>query len=111
MIDGIYTGYMTGIGGQGMAMFVFKERRIAGADMAGLTFVGEYVEESGRVRGSIKYQMPAGSASITGAVFENESSSIEVALDLPSNIDPEETYRLETPTGAVNAKFVKNVAL
>jgi hypothetical protein len=55
--------------------------------------------------------MPAGSASITGASFEATSGPIEVPIDLPIVLDPEQTYRINTPIGPLNAKFVKNVSL
>lgn len=110
MIDGIYTAYLTGIAGQGMAMFVFKEGKIAGADMSGLTFSGSFKTDEGRVVGSISYVMPAGSVSITGASFEKASDKITVPIDLPAALDPSETYRVNTPIGPLNAKFIKNVA-
>lgn len=111
MIDGIYTAYLTGAAGQGMAMFVFKSGKIAGADMSGLTFSGDYATKGNRVVGIISYVMPVGSTSITGASFEKASNKIEVPIDLPESINPQETYRLNTPIGPLNAKFVKNVTL
>lgn len=51
MIDGIYTAYMTGSSGQSLGMFVFNEGHIAGADIAGTTFSGEYRLNAGRVVG------------------------------------------------------------
>ena len=109
MIDGIYTVYMTGAAGQGIAMFVFKEGIIAGADMAGLTFSGTYSNKDGKVKGEIEYSMPAQSLSITGAAFEEPSGTIKIPLDLPTDIQPCETYRIATPIGPVNSKFVKNI--
>lgn len=110
-IDGIYTAYMTGSSGQGMAMFVFKDGKIAGADMSGLIFSGEYTVSDGSLIGEVIYKMPAGSTSITGASFEKPSDTIVVSLKLPEIIRSDETYRIETPIGPLNAKFVKNVGL
>lgn len=110
MIDGIYTAYLTGTAGQGMAMFVFKAGKIAGADMSGLTFSGNYTVANERVVGSISYVMPAGSVSITGASFDQASDSIKVPIDLPETLNPSETYRVNTPIGPLNAKFFKNVS-
>lgn len=108
LIDGIYTAFLTGVAGQGMAMFVFKDGKIGGADMVGLIFSGEYKVENSKVVGEVKYTMPAQSASITGKTFETESDEIIVQIELPEEIDPQETYRINTPIGPLNAKFVKN---
>jgi len=111
MIDGIYTAYLTGIAGQGMAMFVFKDGKIGGADMVGIVFSGEYSVVGDNIVGTVRYVMPAKSTSITGAVFENKSDEIAVPINLPINIKPDETYQVTTPIGALNAKFVKNTDL
>lgn len=110
-VEGIYTAYLTGAAGQGMAMFVFTDGKIAGADIAGLTFAGSYQIKDSRLIGEVRYRMPAGSLSITGASFEQGSDNIVVPLSLPEQIDPNETYRVNTPIGPLNAKFVKNVSL
>jgi len=109
VIDGIYTAYMTGVAGQAMAMFVFREGKIGGADMAGLVFSGDYVLVEGRIRGRVTYRMPAQSISITGAEFETASGDITVNIDLPEELDPEETYGISTPVGKLNARFIKNI--
>lgn len=109
-VEGIYTAYLTGAAGQGMAMFVFKDGKIAGADVAGLTFSGNYRISASRLVGEVSYRMPAGSVSITGASFPKSSDKIVVPLSLPEELDPNETYRFDTPIGPLNAKFVKNVS-
>jgi hypothetical protein len=111
MIDGIYTAYLTGIAGQAMAMFVFKDGKIGGSDMVGIVFSGEYAIDGDDISGILRYSMPANSASITGATFETASDEFTVPLNLPVDINPDETYPVNTPTGALNAKFVKNVDL
>ncbi|MBL9074619.1 hypothetical protein [Tabrizicola sp.] len=110
-LEGIYTAYLTGIAGQGIAMFVFTKGRIAGADMAGLTFSGSYSVKDGRMVGEVIYTMPAGTISITGASFDKYSDAIKVPINLPAEIDPTETYLINTPIGPLNAKFVKNASL
>ncbi len=109
MIDGIYTAYLSGQAGQAMAMFVFRSGAVAGADIAGLTYSGSYTTNEGRVVGEIVYRMPKGSVSITGASFEEPSGEIAVPFDFPEVLNPNETYRISTPIGPLNAKFHKNV--
>lgn len=111
MIDGIYTAYLTGKAGQAMAMFVFSKGSIAGADMAGITYVGSYSVNAGRATGEVTYSMPAQSQSITGVSFERPSDTIRIPIDLPETIDPTETYGILTPLGPLNAKFIKHVEL
>jgi hypothetical protein len=94
-----------------MAMFVFKDGKISGADMSGLTFSGTFKSSNGRIVGSISYTMPAGSVSITGTNFEKASGKLDVPIDFPETLDPSETYRVNTPIGPVNAKFIKNISL
>lgn len=110
MADGIYTAYLSGDAGQGLAMFVFREGVIAGADIAGLVFRGKYSSIGDRVVGEIEFTMPAQSISITGAPFEQASETIRVPIDLPKDISEQEIYRIETPIGPMNARFVKNVS-
>lgn len=110
-IDGIYTAYMTGIAGQGIAMFVFTSGRIAGADVSGIIFEGDYEVSDQRVVGEIRYVMPPGTSSITGVTFEQPSEVLRVTVNLPCDLKEGETYRIETTIGPVNARFVKNVAL
>ena len=111
MIDGIYTAYLTGVAGQAMAMFVFKDGKIGGADMVGLTYSGEYSIEGDNIVGTVTYLMPAQSASITGIEFKEASDEIIVPISLPVNINPNETYLITTPIGPLNAKFIKNTEI
>ena len=110
IVEGIYTAYLTGVAGQSMAMFVFRDGKIAGADVAGLTFSGDYEVNDAQLTGKVQYRMPAGSVAITGASFQQGSDSIVVPISLPEAIDPNETYHIDTPIGPLNAKFVKNVS-
>lgn len=110
-IDGVYTAYLTGVAGQSLAMFVFFKGRVTGADMSGVVFDGSYRVTDEHVEGEISYRMPAESISITGATFEDQSEILDVTFQLPTKIDHNETYRILTPIGPVNAKFVKNTGL
>lgn len=111
MIDGIYTAYFTGAAGNGLAMFVFRKGSIAGADTAGLTFSGEYQVSNGWIEGNVDFTMPTGTASITGAVASEQDLSVSVPIRLPEILNPEETYRIETPIGPINARFKKTKEL
>ncbi|WP_227271130.1 hypothetical protein [Roseobacter weihaiensis] len=105
---GIYTAYMAGVAGQGLAMFVFRDGVIAGADVTGVVFSGKYAVEGEKLIGTVEYKMPADSISITGAEFDLRSKPIVVPLELPISFSDNETYKIDTPIGPVNARFVKN---
>ncbi len=112
MIEGIYAAYFAGAGGNGMGMFVFLNGVIAGADISGLNFEGNYeATDDGFIVGTVNYEMPPNSASVTGAVAKDRPIAISVPIKLPQDIDPDETYRLETPIGPLSARFKKLRAL
>jgi hypothetical protein len=79
--------------------------------MIGLKFSGEYAAKGNRIVGQIEYVMPARTMSITGASFEKTSDPIVVPIDLPVSLDPDETYRIETPLGPLNTKFIRHISL
>lgn len=108
MIDGIYTAYFASKAGNSMGMFVFKDGTIAGGDIGGWVYSGTYcVGDDGYAVGEVLFEIPVGGASITGATAQGQPLSVKVPIRLPVNIDPEETYRIETPQGPLNAKFRK----
>lgn len=108
--EAIYAACLTGAAGQGMAIFVFKDGEIAVADFAALIFIGSYEAKASQLIDEVSYRMPVGSVSITGASFEQSSDSIMIPLSLPAKVDPDETYRVDTPIDPLNAKFSKNVS-
>ncbi|MCZ4262988.1 hypothetical protein O4G76_19350 [Limimaricola sp. G21655-S1] len=108
MIDGIYIAYFASKAGNSMGMFVFKNGIIAGGDIGGWVYKGEYtVGDDGFAEGAVTFEIPAGAASITGVTADDQPLSVRVPIHLPVIIDPDETYRIETPQGPLNAKFRK----
>ncbi len=106
MIDGIYIAYFAGRTGTSMGMFVFKDGKIAGGDIGGWVYQGNYaIEQGGMAVGTIRFEMAKGTSSITGASAGDEPVRVDVPIRLPVALDPSETYRIETPIGPLNAKF------
>lgn len=108
-IDGFYAAYFAGATGTSIAMFVFKDGIVTGADAGGGRYDGEYISvDDGRfVEAKIRFTLPIGNQSITGAAAGAEPIAIEVPLRLPSEFNRNDVHRIETPIGPVNAKFDK----
>jgi len=105
--DGIYSVYMAGADGLSFAVLMFRDNIIAGADGGGGIYDGNYSIQDGQLTGQIKFTLPIGGASITGASASGEPLIFDVPIQLPVSFDPEEFFRIETPVGPVNAKFEK----
>ena len=109
MLNGIYTAYMTGVAGNSIAMLVFLNGVISGADVGGGLYDGNYeiVNDGETIRGTMIYKLPINVASIAGIAPQEKPMSIDVAIDLPSLIQPDDVYRVETSVGPINLKLVK----
>ena len=108
-VDGIYSAYFTGVHGNSIAMFVFKDRLITGADVGGGLYEGHFdlTEDGKNIDARITFTLTIGGQSITGASAADEPVRVEVPLRLPGEINKEDTFRIETPIGPINAKFQK----
>jgi hypothetical protein len=108
-MDGFYIAYFTGVAGNSFAMFVFKEQVIAGADAGGGTYDGDFdvTPDGAHIEGKVRFALPVGQASITGAATSAEPLKIEVPLRLPTDFNATDVHRIETPIGPINARFEK----
>ena len=111
--DAIYATYLTGKAGTTGAMLVFRDGVIAGADAGDSQYDGEYqvAPDHRNIVGSIKVTIPAGVPTITGVLSAERPLTFDVPFRFPIELDPDMVYRIETPTGPVNAKFRKLRAL
>ena len=111
--DAIYTAYLTGKAGSTLALLVFRDGVIAGADAGTVHYDGTYklTSDLRNIIGNIAVSSPAGVTSITGVSNPDQPLTYDVPFRLPVELDPEAVYRIETPIGPVNAKFKKERAL
>ena len=111
--NAIYATYMTGRAGSAGALLVFRDGTVAGADNVEGRYDGEYqlAPDHRKVVGTIKVTLPAGVPTITGVLSAERPLSFDVPFQLPVELDPDDFYRIETPTGPVNARFKKLRAL
>lgn len=109
MIDGIYSAYFTGLAGNSFGMFVFKDGVISGADAGGGKYDGNYeiVEQGALLSGTVVFILPIGNQSITGTAATSEPIVFEVPIQLPTKINEQEIYPIQTPAGPINARFEK----
>lgn len=108
-VDGIYAGYFTGVAGVSLGIFLFTGGTVAGADIGDGIYDGEYslTDDSRGIAVRLRFTLPIGSASVTGAAAQNEPIAYEINTTLPHPINPDEVLSIETPNGFVNAKFRK----
>ena len=107
--NAIYATYLTGKAGTTVALLVFWDGIIAGNDEGYSQYDGEYklAPDHQNIVGSIKITLPAGVPTITGVLSAERPLTFDVPFQFPIELDPETVYRIETPTGPVNAKFKK----
>jgi hypothetical protein len=108
-VDGFYAAYFTGASGTSIGMFVFKDGVVVGADAGGGRYDGEFsvAPDEKSIEAKIRFSLPIGNQSITGATATAEPISIEVPLRLPVEFNRNDVHRIETPIGPINAKFDK----
>lgn len=107
--NAIYAMYLTGKAGSALALLRFHDGVITGIDTGEGSYDGEYElgPDRRKIVGTIKVNLPAGVPTITGVTSSERPLQFDVPFALPVNLDPDAVYRMETPTGPVNAKFVR----
>lgn len=107
-MEGFYVGYFTGLMGNAVALFVFKDGVIAGADMGGATYDGTFdvTEDGQHMTGTLTFNIANGATLITGASSTGPVRT-EVPLTLPTNIANGDVQKINTPLGPINVRFQK----
>lgn len=108
-MDGFYSAYFTGVVGNSMALFAFRDGVITGVDVGGMQYDGIYSVDQGRsvITGTMVYVIQPGHQLITGAAAGTEPVRIEFPLELPVGFADGRVLSLPTPSGVVNARFQK----
>ena len=107
--NAMYAAYLTGRAGSALAVLRFHDGVITGLDTGEGCYDGEYTlgPDKQKIIGTIKVNLPAGVPTITGVTSTERPLQFDVPFALPVHLDPNTVYRMETPTGPVNAKFVR----
>lgn len=106
--DGFYAGYMSGLNGQGFAMFVFANGVIVGSDPLGVEFDGTYTTlQDGSLKGDLKVKIPAGGVVIQGVTAGPSGMTYHVPLAFAADVFAFDFLKIETPLGPVNLRMKK----
>jgi hypothetical protein len=110
MIDGFFRIAFTGTAGSGFGMLVFHSGKIAGADMTGATFDGEYTEDS--TTHEVSYQttmaLPAGVVPVQTGIPLAAPATIPLSGKFrQEDVETGKPVLLQTPLGPVNIIFSK----
>jgi len=106
-MDGFYAIYYTGVAGFGHAVLVLNSGAIAGADVTGSTYDGQYsVNNGGSVHAEIVLTIPAGTTLVTGQTLPSPFSQT-IKVDLSPGFANGEPVPIQTPLGPVNGIFKK----
>ena len=107
MGKGLYIAYVTGSAGSTIILYYIGGEIVAGVDATGTKFDGSYrIDEAGALIGVVTYLIEKGTALITGQTTAAEQR-VDVPFTLPHQFWDGRIVRIETPFGAVNAKFEK----
>lgn len=110
MIDGFFRMAYTGTAGSGFGLLVLRNGSIAGADVAGGTYDGTYIENSntGDIDLRVIMSAPAGITPVQTGVPLTAPMSLPITATLaPADTVNEKIILLQTPLGPVNVIFKK----
>ena len=103
----ICIAYFTGGAGQSFGMFYFAKGIVAGADIGGIKYDGNLVEQKdGSLLGPVKFRVPAGTQLISGMTAGTTDQEVVAEVNLPAGFAENGTVvRIDTPAGPVAARF------
>ena len=107
LIDGFYAAYLTGSGGQGFAMLVFRHGIISGADAMGAKYDGAYSEAENGFAVKLKVSLPPNTLLVQGVSTGPEIDNSELDFQLPNDFLTQRFVRVNAKHGPVNVKLVK----
>jgi hypothetical protein len=107
-INGFYAAYLTGRASQGLAMLIFRNGRIVGADFAGARIDGNYADaQDTGYTVSVSVTLSPSMTLIQGGSTGQEGDDYTLSFHLSANFLSQELVRIDTKYGPVNAKLVK----
>lgn len=106
-IDGFYAVYLTSSTGNGAAMVVILNGKIAGADPFGVKIKGTCSRRADTYKAKVMIEVPPAGALLQGGNAGPDGSKYEIAFSFEHPLDGLPFRRIDTPLGPINAKFVK----
>ena len=108
-LNGFYAGFMSGAAGQGVAVFIFKEGIIVGADFSGAKFDGTVIQKgkSSVYDCVVKVSLPPNGQTIQGVETGPSGINYEAVFELAADFASKPFFFIETPLGGVNIRLEK----
>src|SRR5664279_1978943 len=106
-INGFYAAYLTGSGGQGFAMLVFRNGTIVGVDAGGAQYDGTYTDIENGFSIKLAVSLPPNTLLIQGVTTGPETDSSELEFQIPADFLSQPFIRISAKHGPVNAKLTK----
>lgn len=107
-MQGFYKMEYTGNVGQGAGALAFVNGHLAGIDVAGGVYDGQYqTTPDGVVTGYADLSFPQGGMLVTGAVVAAGSPPMRIPFSIEGDGAVGQVIRIQTPTGPVNLRLTK----
>jgi hypothetical protein len=107
MNPALYIAYFTGSGGSSVALYYIGDGKILGVDVGAMKYDGTYrIEADGSLEVTISYLIPKSALLVTGQ-SNSQEQRISSQYKLPAEFWNGQIVRIETPLGALNARFEK----
>ncbi|KEA04834.1 hypothetical protein [Rhizobium rhizogenes] len=103
---GFYKMEYTGKQGQGAGAVAFVDNKLAGIDVGGGVYTGEFqTTPDGVVTGYADLAFPTGGVLVTGAVVAPGAPPIRIPFSVNEDQALGKVMRIETPTGPVSLRL------
>ena len=106
-INGFYAAFLTGTGGQGFVMLIFRNGNIIGVDASGVHYDGAYVEATGGHAVKLRVAIPPNTLLVQGVSTGPQVENSEQAFTLPVEFLALPFIRVDAAHGPVNVRLVK----
>jgi|GEM_PF-1855189 len=106
-MNGIYSANYTGAMGSGSAVLIMKNGEIAGADVTGGNYQGEYAldDTKGVIKGKLILTIPAGTQLAMGGSAGTIPLTFEIPFTFPKDFANGQVLPLDTVYGPLNVMF------
>lgn len=103
---GFYKMEYTGNQGQGAGALAFVDNKVAGLDVGGGVYKGEFhTMQDGTVSGYVDLSFPQGGSLVTGATMAPGGPPMRIPFAIQEQKAENSILRIDTPTGPINLRL------